>query len=346
MEKTRFGKTGLMVSKVAFGGIPIMRVSEADAVAVLREAIQLGINFIDTAHGYADSEEKIGEAIKGLPRGEIIIASKSPATDRGAFNAHLEQSLKRLGTDYIDIYQLHGISTRAKQDAVFAAGGAMEGLEAAVRAGKVRFPGFSSHSIPLAIEIMKGLRFDSVQLPFNYIDCTAADEAIPLAKKLDMGFIAMKPMGGGLLDNAGLAFRYLKQFDSIIPDPGIEKIEEIREIAAVIEKNEPFSIDDATEAERQKAEFGATWCHRCDYCQPCPQGIHISGVLCIKSAFKRLTEEHARSFVGKAVEKARTCLECGECVKRCPYNLDIPALLKKAVKYWDDVEKTEFALYT
>ena len=335
MEKVRFGKTGLMVSKVAVGGISIMRLSKSDAVKVLREAIGLGINFIDTANGYADSEEKIGEAIKGMKREELVIASKSPANDKKAFNEHLDLSLKRLGLDYIDIYQLHNVAPEARRDTVFAPGGAMEGLEEAVRAGKVRFPGFSSHSIPIALELMKGGRFVSVQLPFNYIDCTASDEAVPLAENLDIGFIAMKPMGGGLLDDAWLSFRFLGQYKNVVPDPGIEKAEEIREIIGIVEKNEALSAEDKKEIERLKTEFGSSWCHRCDYCQPCPQGIRISSALCMKSAFKRMTADWARDFVGPAIEKARTCLECGLCVSRCPYHLDIPSLLKERIRIWD-----------
>ena len=335
MKKIRFGKTGLMVSKVAMGGIPIMRISKAEAVKVVRGAIDLGINFIDTAHGYADSEEKIGEAIKGIKREDIVITSKSPANDKKTFNEHLDLSLRQLGVDYIDIYQLHNIPTEARRDAVFAPGGAMEGLEEAIKAGKVRFPGFSSHGIPIAMELMKGGRFAMVQLPFNYIDCAAAEEAIPLAEKLDLGFIAMKPMGGGLLDNAELAFRFQMSFGNVVPDPGIEKIEEIREIVGIVEKNEAFSAEDKKEVERLRKEFGPSWCHRCDYCQPCPQGIRISSALCMKSALKRMTPDRARDFVGPPLEKARTCLECGACVKRCPYHLDIPSLLKERVKYWD-----------
>ena len=339
MEKLRFGKTGLMVSKVAFGGIPIMRIPKADAVNIVKETIKLGINFIDTAHGYTDSEEKIGEAIKGMRREDLVIASKSPADDKKTFNEHLDLSLKRLGVDYIDIYQLHNVSTPARRDAVFAPGGAYEGLEEAVKAGKVRFPGFSAHSVPMAIEIMKGGKFAVVQLPFNYIDAEAADEAIPLAKKLDIGFIAMKPMGGGLLNNAGLSFRFLMSYGSIVPDPGIEKVEEIREIAGLVEKSETFSAEDKKEIERQKKEFGSSWCHRCDYCLPCPQGIHISSALCIKSSFKRMPLDRARFFTGHAIEKARTCLECRVCTERCPYHLDIPSLLKESIAFWDDVTR-------
>ena len=339
MEKVRFGRTGLMVSKVAFGGIHIMRISKTEAAAIVRESINMGLNFIDTAHVYLDSEVKIGEAIKGMKREDLIIASKSPGNDRKSFDEHLELSLKQLGTDYIDIYQLHGISTKEKYDAVMAAGGSMEGLDAAVKAGKVRFPAFSSHSIPLAMEIMKTNRFAAVQLPFNFVDDAAAEEAIPLAKKLDIGFIAMKPMGGGLLDNAGLAFRYLMSFDSIVPDPGIEKIEEIREIIDIVNRKEALSDEDKKEIEKFKKEFGASWCHRCDYCQPCPQDIGISSALCITSAFKRMPEDRARGFVGPAIEKARTCIECRECVKRCPYNLDIPVLLKEKIAIWDKLYK-------
>jgi predicted aldo/keto reductase-like oxidoreductase len=333
MDKVRFGKTGLMVSRVAFGGIPIMRISKDEAVRILREAIGLGINFIDTAHGYTDSEEKIGEAIKGYKREDLVIASKSPATDKKTFTEHLDLSLKRLGTDYIDIYQLHNVSTESKKEAVFGPDGSMKGLEEAVKAGKVRFPGFSSHSISTAIDIMKGGKFAVVQLPFNYIDREAADKAIPLAKELDMGFIAMKPMGGGLLDDAGLSFRFLGQY-GIVPDPGFEKMEEVREIAGIVEKKETLSAEDEKEIEKQRLEMGASWCHRCDYCQPCPQGIHISSVLCVKSAFKRMPTDRARSMVGPAMEKAETCLECSTCVARCPYHLNIPVLLKERLAEW------------
>ena len=335
MEKTRFGKTGLMVSRVAFGGIPIMRVPKDEAVKLVRETINLGINFIDTAHGYADSEEKIGEAIKGLKREELIIATKSPANDKKTFNEHLELSLKRLGTDYIDIMQLHNIGSAEKRDACFSGGGAYEGLQEAVKAGKVRFPGFSSHSLELCMEIMKTGKFDVAQFPFNFIDDAAAKEAIPLAKKLDIGFIAMKPMGGGRLDSASLAFRYLLQFDNIIPDPGIEKIEEIREIARIVESKPAFTAEDKDEVEKLRAEFGATWCHRCDYCQPCPQGIDISWVLSAESCKKRFTPERFKLMLGQPMEKARTCLDCGQCKARCPYNLDIPALIRENVAFFN-----------
>ena len=335
MEKIRLGKTELMVSKIAFGGIPVMRVSKHDGAALVRESIKLGINFIDTANAYGDSEEKVGEGIKGTPRDSLVISSKSLAKDKKTFLEHLDISLKTIGTDYLDIYHVHSVSSREKYDAVFCPGGAMEGMDEAIKTGKVRFPAFSSHNLPIALELMKGGRFDVVQLPFNFIDNEAASEAIPLAKKLDLGFISMKPMGGGRLDNAELSFRYLLQYDNIVPDPGMEKIGEIREIAAIVERNPSLTEGDKKEILKLRAEFGTSWCHRCDYCQPCPQGIVISSVLTGESMLKRFSLEKSKALSGAAMEQAKTCIECGECVKRCPYHLEIPRLIKENVSFWD-----------
>jgi len=340
MERVRFGKTELEVSRVALGGIPIMRISQNEAVDIVQEALRLGINFIDTANSYRDSEVKIGAAIKGVPRDKLVIATKSTAKDKETMTKHLDLSLKQLGVDHIDIYQLHNI-TAGSREQVFGPGGAYEALLEALQAGKVRFPAFSSHSTDLAIEIMNTGDFDVVQLPFNYIDTLAADKAIPLAQELDMGFIAMKPMGGGLLSDAGLSFRYLMQFDNIVPDPGVENIKELREIVEIVEGKQPLSLEDTAEIERLRAELGATWCHRCEYCQPCSQGISISTVLSVRSYLKRFTVEAASVFTDDAIAAARGCTECCECMSRCPYDLDIPTLLKENVTYWDTHAHTQ-----
>ena len=335
MKKVRFGKTELQVSQIAFGGIPIQRLSTEEAVKVVRGVINLGVNFIDTANGYSDSEEKIGIAIKGMPRDSLVIASKSGARDKKTFLEHLDLSLKHLGVEYVDIYQLHGVSSEETYDEDFKEGGAYEGMEEAVRAGKVRFPAFSSHSIPLACRIMRERDFSAVQLPFNYVDDMAAQEAIPLAKELDMGFIAMKPFGGGLLSDAKMSVNFLSQYDSIVPDPGIEKLSEMEEIVRLVEAGAKFTEADAAEVAKVKAELGDHWCHRCDYCQPCPQHIGISTVLCIESFLRRMPLKRVAAMAGNVMETARGCVECRECVKRCPYNLSIPELMKDKLVVWD-----------
>ena len=342
MEKVRFGKSELMVSKIAFGGIPIQRLSNDEAVKVVRGVIDLGINYIDTANAYSDSEEKIGLAIKGIPRDSLVIATKSIARDKKTYLEHLDLSLKRLGTDYIDFYQLHSITTEADYNAAFSEGGAFEGLMEAVRVGKVRFPAFSSHNISLALRIMREREFAMVQLGFNYVDDQAAREAIPLARALDMGFIAMKPFGGGLLKNANLSIKFLSQFDNIVPDPGIEKLSEMEEIVHIVESGEKLSATEQSMIDKIKVELGENWCHRCDYCQPCPQKINISEVLTVESLIKLLPSDSIHAMA-QGMDAARDCIDCRACVERCPYNLNIPKLIKEKVALWErHVIKTRF----
>ena len=335
MQKVRFGKSELMVSRIAFGGIPIERISTAEAVKVVRGAIDLGVNFIDTANGYTDSEEKIGIAIKDMQRDSLVIATKSFARDKKTFLQHLDLSLKRLGTDYIDIYQHHSISSDDCYNAIMAEGGAYEGMLEAVQAGKVRFPAFTSHDIPSALRIMRDGKFYSVQLALNYVDDDAAKEAVPLAKELDIGFIAMKPFGGGLLPDAKLAIKYLMQFDNVVPDPGIEKLEEIEEIVKVVNSGESFLPTDTEAIDKVKEELGDRWCHRCDYCKPCPQDITISGVLSVESFLRRLPYPRVISIAENNMNIAKNCTRCGECISRCPYKLNIPELIKEKLCIWE-----------
>lgn len=339
MKKIRFGKTGLMVSEVGFGAIPIQRLSVEDAVVLMRGCFDLGVNFIDTANGYGDSEEKIGRAICEVPRHELVIATKSGARDKQGLLEHLDLSLKRMGTDYIDVYQHHGISSEDTWSQICAPGGALEGMEAAVKSGKVRFPAFSSHSIPMAIKLMKTEKFYATQLPINFIDDEAAAEAIPLARALDIGFIAMKPFGGGLLHDARLSMKYLAQFEGIVPDPGIEKLSEMQEIIRIVEAREPLTEADQAAMQETKKDLGSTWCHRCEYCQPCPKNIALSLVLNVESIIKRMPKHKVLDFMGQNMQLAKQCTNCQACISRCPYNLNIPKLLTEKTNAWDQYIK-------
>ncbi|MBN1934053.1 MAG: aldo/keto reductase [Anaerolineae bacterium] len=337
MKKVRLGKTGLMVSRVGFGGIPIQRLGEADAVAVVRRCLDLGVNFIDTANGYTVSEGYIGKAIAGRKREELIIATKTGARDRETALRHLAQSLDSLGSDYIDLWQFHGVSTPEDYERVMSPGGALEAAWEALAAGQVRHIGVTSHSLDLALEMAPSGHFETIQFPFNFVACEATERLLPLAQAHDVGFIAMKPLGGGLLDNARLAIKYLLQFD-VLPDPGIEKASEIEEIVALVEGDLALTARERVEMERIRAELGARFCHRCEYCQPCPQKISISTVMNTRSFWKRFpADRFASSWIGQAIEQAKTCLECGECESRCPYHLPIREMLKENVAFYERV---------
>ena len=335
LERVRFGRTGLMVTKIAFGGIPIQRVSRQDGIRLVQDSLELGVNFIDTAHGYGHSEELIGEAVQSVPRDSVVIATKSPAADAKGLLADLEESLRRLRTDHVDIYQLHGVSSREKLAAVLGPGGALEGMEEGIRAGKVLFAAFSSHNLPVAAEMIRTGRFAAVQIPFNFVDTEASDEVIPLARQADMGVIAMKPLGGGRLEDARLCFRYLLQFPDVIPDPGIETLAQLRQILGVMESRGPLTAEENERIEQCRNRLGSQWCHRCDYCQPCPQHISISTLLVAETFAKRMPAEKARLFVEDSFRTAENCEECRQCVEKCPYHLDIPVLLKKQRSLWD-----------
>jgi predicted aldo/keto reductase-like oxidoreductase len=322
---------------VGFGGIPIQRLSEADAVRVVRRCLDLGVTFIDTANGYTTSEERIGKAIAGR-RDEVVIATKTGAWDRELAWEHLELSLQRLGTDYIDLWQFHGVSTFEKYEHILAPGGAMETAQEALAAGLVRHIGITSHSMDVALHAAPSGHFESMQFPFNYVTNEAADRLLPLCREHDLGFIAMKPFGGGLLNRATLSIKYLLQFEGVVPDPGIEKLSEIEEIAGIVEGDWAMSAEEQRDLEAIRAEVGTRFCRRCQYCLPCPQEIQIPTVLNIRSFYKRFpTVRVVGGGIARAVDGARGCVQCGECEERCPYKLPIIDMLAENVAFFDSI---------
>jgi len=339
MEKIRLGKTDMMVSKLGFGGIPIQRVTEDEAVKVVRRCMELGITFIDTANAYTTSEGRIGKAIAGR-REEVIIATKSGARDGEGMVGHLKLSLEQLGVEYIDLYQFHGISDSRSLEMVLAPGGPMAMAQEAKEAGTIKHIGITSHSMDIAKEAVKTDRFETIMFPFNFVTCEAADELILLCREHDVGFIAMKPMAGGLLENATIAFKYLFQFPDIVPIPGIEKPHEIEEIVQIL--SGPWEMSGAEKQEMQRLidELGTKFCRRCEYCQPCPEEIPISMVMNSASFAKRLPPE--RIFIGRLAEnmdRAANCTECGECEERCPYELPIRETIAERVKWYQEEKK-------
>jgi predicted aldo/keto reductase-like oxidoreductase len=340
LDKVRLGRTGLMVNKIGFGGIPIQRLTEAEAVNVVRRCFDLGVNFIDTANGYSTSEERIGKAVKGH-RHDVYIATKSFARSKEEIKEHLDLSLKRLGTDYIDLYQFHQVSSlEAMKRILDPEDGLMKTFEEAKKAGKIRHIGATAHQMDVAKELVKSERFETIMFPFNFITCEPADDLLPLCKQHDVGFIDMKPMGGGLLENAAVAFKYLFQFPEIVLIPGIQDVREIEEIMALYQGPHEITASERAEMQRLTAELGTRFCRRCEYCQPCQQEIPISMVLSFPTFVKRLPPDwYLKSpFIPGAMEKAATCIECGECEARCPYNLPIREMIKESYDLYEKVK--------
>jgi len=332
MEKIRLGRTEMMVSGLGFGGIPIQRVSEEEAIAVVRKCLELGINFLDTAYRYTTSEEKIGKAIKGKREG-LFLASKSFASTREEMEKHIESSLESLDVDYIDLYQFHHVSDAKTLETVLDPDGPRGAIEDAMRAGLVKHMGVTSHQIDIAKDTVKTGLFETIMFPLNFMSYEGREELLPLCKEHDVGFIAMKPLAGGMVDNATIAIKYLLQFPDIVIIPGIERVPEIEEIARVFQGPKEMTAGEKREMERIRQELGSRFCRRCDYCQPCQAEIPISDVMSFPSLAKRMPP--VRIYTGKFTEsyvKVEECTDCGECEERCPYNLPIRDMMKEHVK--------------
>jgi predicted aldo/keto reductase-like oxidoreductase len=214
----------------------------------------------------------------------------------------------------------------------------MEAAQEALRAGRIRHIGLSTHFMEVALKSVPSGHFETIQFPFNFVTNEAATELIPLAQEHDVGFIAMKPMAGGMLDNAVLAIKYLLQFDSVVPDPGIERIEEIEEIVDIVQGSWELTSQERQEIERIRAEVGTRFCRRCGYCQPCPQGVSIVLIMNLRSFWKRLpAERFSTGWLAKALESADNCIECGECEDKCPYDLPIREMIVENMAFYENV---------
>jgi predicted aldo/keto reductase-like oxidoreductase len=340
VEKIRLGKTGMMVTRLGFGGIPIQRLSEADAVKVVKRCIDLGINYFDTANGYSTSEERIGKAVKGH-RHDVFIATKTFPGTPEIIEQNLDLSLKRLDTDYIDLYQFHGVNDPAiTQKILDPENGLYKVFEKAKKAGKIRHIGITSHQIDAAKEQVKTGRFETMMFPFNFITNEPAKELLPLCRENNVGFIVMKPMAGGMLDNATIAFKYLLQFPDIVAIPGIEKVHEIEEIFQIYQGPTKMTAAERKKMKQMTEELGTRFCRRCDYCQPCAQGIPISMLMTFPTFVKRLPPDwYLKSpFIPDGMAKAANCTECGECESRCPFNLPIREMIKESYNLFEQVK--------
>ncbi|MGD1118237.1 MAG: aldo/keto reductase [Dehalococcoidales bacterium] len=339
MEKIRLGKTGLIVTRLGFGGIPIQRLNEADAVAVVRKCLDLGINYFDTANGYSTSEERIGKAVKGR-RHDVFIATKTFPGTPEIIEKNLDLSLKRLDTDYIDIYQFHGINEKATLDRILEPeNGLYKVFEKARKAGKIRHIGITSHQMDAAKLEVKSGKFETIMFPFNFITNEPAKELLPLCREQDMGFIVMKPLAGGMLNNAAICFKYLLQFPDVVAIPGIEKIPEIEEIYQLYSQPSKMTAAEKRQMKQMTEELGNRFCRRCDYCQPCAQGIPISMVMTFPTFVKRLPPDwYLKSpMIPDGMAKAVNCTECGECEARCPFKLPIREMLKEGYNLYEQV---------
>ena len=331
MKKIEIGHTGIIIEKNGIGCLPLQRIPKEEAVVLLRKAYENGFNFFDTARAYSDSEEKVGEAFKGI-RDKVIIATKTMAKTAEKFNEDLEKSLEMLQTDYIDIYQFHNppFCPKPGQD-----NGLYEAMLKAKEEGKVRHIGITNHRLAVAQEAIDSGLYETLQFPFSYLAGEPEHALVDSCKKAGMGFIAMKGLAGGLLTNAAACHAFMGQYDNVVPIWGIQRPEELAEWLAVAEEN-PV-MDDKLRAviEADRAALSGTFCRSCGYCMPCPVGIEIRNCARMDMLLRRSPwQQYYTPEWTEKMERIEDCLGCGLCASRCPYGLNPPELMARNLADW------------
>jgi len=331
----RLGKTDLQVTVVGFGGIPIQVVPEDVALATVRRAHDLGVNFFDTARGYTNSEERIGQALDGR---DYYIATKSGNRKADGIYQDVERSLGNLRRRQIDLYQLHGVNDNDELEKVLAPGGAVEGLRRAREEGKIAHIGITGHrreTLVTAVQMCDD--FATVQVPFNLVEDEILKSLVPVCADRDVGIIAMKPCGGGNFTNAPLAVKWCIGQPITVAIPGMANPQEVEENLTAAQSLE-LTPEERVAIDRMKSELDQRTCRRCRYCEPCPQGVQISSLLHGRSIVRRMGAARWKEWGAREIiASAELCTECGECVTKCPYDLPIPELLREVVAYCETI---------
>lgn len=328
VEYRILGKTGLKISRVGLGGIPIQRIDAAGTKVLMQHLMEAGVNFVDSARGYSVSEAYLGEALEGV-RDKFVLATKSMSRTKDAMAQDIETSLKNFRTDYIDLYQCHNPSLQ-NLETIMGEGGALEALLEARDAGKIGHIGLTAHS-PAVFE--KALSLDwveTVMFPYNIVE-TQAEELIRKAAEKNVGFISMKPLAGGAIEDATLAMRYqASNPDVTVMIPGMATIEEADTNIAAAADTAPLTAEEQAKCEAIRQELGSQFCRRCNYCAPCTVGIAIPSVFVFQAYVNRygLADWATGRYNAMAV-KPSACIDCGACETRCPYQLPIRQMLKK-----------------
>ena len=326
MRQIRFGRSELIITKNAFGALPIQRISKADAAYLLNKALDGGMNFFDTARAYSDSEEKIGEAFRGK-RDRFYLATKTAAVTAEAFWKDLETSLRNLQMDYVDLYQFHNPAFCPKPG---DGTGLYEAMLKAKEQGKIRFIGITNHRQAVAREAIESNLYDSLQFPFCYL---ASPEDIAMLESCvahDMGFISMKGLSGGLLTNAKAAFAFQELYEHTVPIWGVQRECELDEFLSYMKEPPAMTAALREFIAKDKETLAGEFCRSCGYCMPCPKGIEIPQCARMSQLIRRSPEaSHLTPRAQAMMKKVEECVGCGQCMKKCPYSLNIPELLKK-----------------
>lgn len=337
MKIITLGSTGITVPQNGFGALPIQRISKESAVKLLRRAYEGGMRYFDTARGYTDSEEKLGAAFGDgwLRREEVYLATKTHAKTPEQFWKDLETSLALLKTDYVDVYQFHNLPQ------CYRAGdgtGMYECMTEAKRQGKIRHIGASAHKIGVAREVVESGLYETLQYPMSYLAEDKELELLSACRRNDVGFVGMKGLAGGLITNARAAMAFVSQFDGLIPIWGIQRERELDEWLSFMDETPVMDDELRAYIEMERQTLMGSFCRGCGYCMPCTVGIVINQCNRMSLMIRRAPSAAWLSERWQAeMAKIDECIDCRLCVSKCPYELDIPDLLRKNLEDYRNV---------
>lgn len=331
MEYRILGKTGLKISRMGFGGIPIQKIDEEGTRKLLHEMMEMGVNYIDSARGYTVSEQYIGYGLEGI-RDKFVLATKSMSRTKEAMAADIETSLGNFRTDYIDLYQVHNPSME-QLDQVIGEGGALEALMEAKAAGKIGHIGLTAHSTAVFERALELDWVETIMFPYNIVEQQGA-ELIHKCTEKNIGFIDMKPLAGGAIEDAALALRYVcSNPDVTVVIPGMAEVRELEQNLAACSNTEPLTDKESKAMDKVREQLGTDFCRRCNYCAPCTVGINIPSVFLFAGYLQRYDlADWAKDRYSTLKVKASACIGCGKCEPRCPYHLPIREKLKKCAQ--------------
>ena len=331
MEYRILGKTGLKISRMGFGGIPIQKIDAEGTKVLMHQLKDAGVNYIDTARGYTVSEEYLGYALEGI-REHFVLATKSMSRDKAGMAKDIDISLQNLRTDYIDLYQVHN-PNMAQLEQVLAPGGALEALLEAKEAGKIGHIGITAHALDVFEKALELPWVETIMFPYNIVE-NQGEKLIHKCAQKNIGFIDMKPLAGGAIENGTLALRYIcANEDVTVVIPGMAEEKEITENIAACSDTSPLTFEEKAAINEVRSALGTNFCRRCNYCQPCAAGINISGIFLFEGYLSRYgLGDWAKSRYATLPVKASACIGCGACEDRCPYHLPIRQMLKTAAE--------------
>jgi predicted aldo/keto reductase-like oxidoreductase len=355
LEKRKLGRTNLEVSVIGFGAMWLPDLSLEESVDVVRRAMDLGVNYFDTARSYGDSEEKLGSALQGL-RDKCVIASKTGSRTRKESLKEVKKSLKALKTDRIDILQLHGIDDSKTLRKAMSSEGALETCKEARSEGLIDFVGISSHRSNVLVEAIKTGEFDTALVPLNVVTRQPVEELLPVAKEHNVGVVVMKPLamkvaniltwkyspslsllsdhpelktflGVDAASRVRSALRFVLAQDISTVVPGFKSIKEV-EVAAKV--GEEFKGLTPEEKSLFKVNLGKYYCRDCGLCLPCPRKLNIPAMLRFYDAYKLYDlKDWAKELYSGLVVKADKCDNCGICESKCPHQIPIRKSLEE-----------------